>query len=146
MGHRSGVAMICDVGCRCTSDPALLWPWPRPAAAALIRLLVWELSHAMGAALKRQKKKITTAHASPEFFLLPRLEPRAAWTQPGLPLSWLALDLSLCPGSPYCFPSYSSLAILTLSSPAQQSPLPKLVPDSSLCTFSLASPGYPCPG
>jgi len=35
-GLRIGVAMICGVGGRCSSDPALLWLWHRPAAAALI--------------------------------------------------------------------------------------------------------------
>ena len=30
------VAVSCGVGCRCGSDPALLWLWCRPAAAALI--------------------------------------------------------------------------------------------------------------
>ena len=27
----------CGIGCRCGSDPALLWRWCRPAAAALIQ-------------------------------------------------------------------------------------------------------------
>ena len=38
-------------------DPALLWLWHRPAAAALIRPLAWELPYASGTALKRPKKK-----------------------------------------------------------------------------------------
>ena len=25
---------LCSVGCRCSSDPALLWLWHRPAATA----------------------------------------------------------------------------------------------------------------
>ena len=33
-------------------DPTLLWLWCRPASAALIPLLVWELPYAAGAALK----------------------------------------------------------------------------------------------
>ena len=37
-------------------DPALLWLWCRPAAAALIRPLAWELLYATGAALKRKKE------------------------------------------------------------------------------------------
>ena len=37
--------------------PALLWLWCRPSAATPIGPLAWELSYAMGAALKRQKKK-----------------------------------------------------------------------------------------
>ena len=35
----------------------MLWLWCKLAATALIRLLVWELPHAMSAALKRKKKK-----------------------------------------------------------------------------------------
>ena len=37
--------------------PALLWLWCRPAAAAPIRPLAWELPHAVGAALKKKFKK-----------------------------------------------------------------------------------------
>ena len=49
--------MSCGVGCRCGSDPKLLWLWCRPVAITLIRPLAWEPSCAMGAALKRQKQK-----------------------------------------------------------------------------------------
>ena len=49
--------MGCGIGCRCGSDPTFLWLWFRLAAAALIRPLAWELSYAMGVALKRQKKQ-----------------------------------------------------------------------------------------
>jgi len=55
--------MSCGVGCRCGLDPALLWLWHRPAAAALIQPLVWELPFAVGAALmggKKDKKKRKT--------------------------------------------------------------------------------------
>ena len=38
-------------------DLALLWPWCRLAAAALIGPLAWELPYATGAALKSKKKK-----------------------------------------------------------------------------------------
>ena len=38
-------------------DLALLWLWRRPAAAALIQPLAWELPYAAGAALKRPKTK-----------------------------------------------------------------------------------------
>ena len=41
-GRGSGVAMNCGAGCRCGSDPTLLWLWCRPAATALIRPLAWE--------------------------------------------------------------------------------------------------------
>ena len=39
-------------------NPALLWPWCRPAAA-LIQPLAWEPPYAEGSALKRQKKTTT---------------------------------------------------------------------------------------
>ena len=56
------MAVSCGVGCRRSSDHALLWLWRRPAATALIRPLAWEPPYATGAALektKRQKKKIS---------------------------------------------------------------------------------------
>ena len=46
------------VSCRCSLDPVLLWLWCRPAAVALIRPLAMEHPYAVGAALKRLKKKI----------------------------------------------------------------------------------------
>ena len=36
VGWGSGVAVCCGVGCRCGSEPALLWLWRRPAATAPI--------------------------------------------------------------------------------------------------------------
>ena len=56
--------MSCGVGLRCGLDPALLWLWVRPAAAALIRPLVWEHPPAAGAAVKRKKKK-NQSHPQP---------------------------------------------------------------------------------
>ena len=53
----SGVAMSGDVGHSCCSDLALLWLWCRPAAAAPIQPLAWELPYDTGASLKRKKKK-----------------------------------------------------------------------------------------
>ena len=49
--------MSCGVGQRLSLDLALLWLWHRPEATALIRPLAWEPPYAVGAALKRQKKK-----------------------------------------------------------------------------------------
>ena len=49
--------MSCGVGCRPGLDPALLWLRRKPAAAALIRPLAWELAYASGVALKSKKKK-----------------------------------------------------------------------------------------
>ena len=48
--------MSCGVGCRCGSDPALLWLWHRPAAMAPIRPLAWEPPYAVGVALKKKTK------------------------------------------------------------------------------------------
>ena len=64
------VAVSCGVGCRCGSDPALLWLWRRLVATAPIQPLAWEPPYAAGVAQeiattttttttkkKRQKKK-----------------------------------------------------------------------------------------
>ena len=48
--------MNCGVGCRCSSDPALLWLWRRPVAIAPIGPLAWEPPHTMGAAQEMAKK------------------------------------------------------------------------------------------
>ena len=53
----SGIAMSCSVCHRRGLDLALLWLWHRPAAAALIRPLAWEIPHAASEALKKQKKQ-----------------------------------------------------------------------------------------
>ena len=50
--------MDCGVGCRCGSDPALLWLWRKlVAVVALIGPLAWGPPCAAGVALKREKKK-----------------------------------------------------------------------------------------
>ena len=49
--------MSCGVGCRHGSDPALLWLWHRPVAAALTRPLACEPPYAVGVALEKAKKK-----------------------------------------------------------------------------------------
>ena len=51
-----GIAMSCGAGCRCGSDPELLWLWCRLAAIASIRPLAWELPYATGATLKNKTK------------------------------------------------------------------------------------------
>ena len=38
-------------------DPALLWPWCRPAVIVPIRPLTWELPYVAGGAQKKKKKK-----------------------------------------------------------------------------------------
>jgi len=52
-----GVSVSCGVGHRHGSDLALLWLWCRLAAIPPIQPLAWEPPYAVGAALKRQKKK-----------------------------------------------------------------------------------------
>ena len=47
-----------DVGHERGSDPVLLWLWCRPAAAAPIRPLVWELPYATLVVLKSKNKII----------------------------------------------------------------------------------------
>ena len=44
--HWSGIAMSCGIGRRWVLDLALLWMWYRPATAALIGPLAWELPYA----------------------------------------------------------------------------------------------------
>ena len=53
----SDVAMSCGVDSRHNSYPTLLCLWRRPAAAAPIRPLAWELPYTAVEALKRKKKK-----------------------------------------------------------------------------------------
>ena len=57
MGQGSGIPINYGAGCRCGSDPGLLWLWCKPAAVAPIGPLAWELTHAVGVALKSRKKK-----------------------------------------------------------------------------------------
>ena len=52
----SSVAVHCGVGGRRGLDLLLLWLWCRPAAAALIRPLAWELPYAMGAPAPHKKR------------------------------------------------------------------------------------------
>ena len=49
--------MSCGVGHRCSSGPMLLRLWCRPVAIAWIGPLTWELTYAVGAALKHTHKK-----------------------------------------------------------------------------------------
>ena len=50
--------MSCGVGRGYSSDPALLWLWRRPLAAAPIGPLAWEPPYATGVALEKTNKKI----------------------------------------------------------------------------------------
>ena len=50
--------MSCGIGQRLGSDLMLLWLWSRPAAAAPIGLLAWELPYAAGVvALKKKRER-----------------------------------------------------------------------------------------
>ena len=58
--------MSCGVGCRCSSDPTLLWPWQRLAATALTGRLAWESPYAASVALKRKKQNKTKKNKKKE--------------------------------------------------------------------------------
>ena len=49
--------MSCGVGRRRSLNLTLPWLWLWPAAAAPIQTLAWEISYAVGAALKGKKTK-----------------------------------------------------------------------------------------
>ena len=57
MGQGSDIAVSCDVGCRHSSDPALLRLWCRLAAVAPIQPLAWEFPYATGCGPKNQKER-----------------------------------------------------------------------------------------
>ena len=77
--------MSCGVGCRRGSDLTLLWLWPRSAATALIRPLVWEPPHAADEALKRQiKKKESGVPVVAQWLTNPTRNHEVAGSIPGL--------------------------------------------------------------
>ena len=60
--------MSCGAGRRHSSDPALLWLWYKPAAAAVIQPLAWEPPYAVGAAQEMAKRqKINKKKEIPEY-------------------------------------------------------------------------------
>ena len=96
---------LCGIGHRCGLDPALLWLWHRPAVAAPIRPLAWELPYATGVALKSTQKKPHT-HKMNNFtqqqplcllqFIMHRLpadSPQAGLKHTALPVTPLVLAL-----------------------------------------------------
>ena len=70
--------MSCGVGHRHSLDPALLWLWCSPAAAAPIQPLAWEPPCAVAVALRPKKKntKELQLDSSAEFYV-PGTEPTA---------------------------------------------------------------------
>ena len=52
----------------CGLDPVSLWLWHRPAAAALIWPIDWELPYATGVAIKRKEKKKNCAKYMEQLF------------------------------------------------------------------------------
>ena len=62
----SGVAMSYGLGHRLSLNPVLLWR--RPAAAASIRPLAWELPYAVSAALKNKKLNKVKCLIHTEYF------------------------------------------------------------------------------
>ena len=66
VGEGSVISMSCSTDCKWGLDPALLWLCCRPAAAASIWPLAWELPYATGAVLESQnqptKQKNLTDH------------------------------------------------------------------------------------
>ena len=59
--------MSCGVGHRRGLDPVLLWPWRKPAAAALIPPVAWELPYATDVALKKERKKTRFNRKAPNW-------------------------------------------------------------------------------
>ena len=59
--------MSCGAGRRCGLDVALLWLWCRPAAAAPIGPLTWELPYATGTTIKKKKQTNNNNKKSPQF-------------------------------------------------------------------------------
>jgi len=62
--------MSCGVGRRRSLDPALLWLWCRPAAAAPIRPLAWEFPYAAGVAPKKTKTNEQTKNPPKNLVIL----------------------------------------------------------------------------
>ena len=71
--------MRCGVGCRRSSDPALLGLWHRLATIAPIRPLAWEPPYAAGASLKRGKKKQKNKQTLSSVLDLPILDISCKW-------------------------------------------------------------------
>ena len=66
VGWIPGLAVSCSKGHSCVLDPALLWLWCRPAAAALVQPQTWELPYAVECGLKKEKNKIKRRNENDE--------------------------------------------------------------------------------
>ena len=97
--------------CRCSLDLALLWPWCKPAAAAPIRSLVWELPYASCVALKNKKRmNQNVGNVIPPNKIRARKAAALAWSSDGR-----GCEYSIClgPGKrphPWCLPSSRAAA------------------------------------
>ena len=63
---------------RCSLDPALLWLWLRPTAAAPIRALAQEIPYATGTALK---KKVLSKRQHIILLLSPQYTEKSLWVE-----------------------------------------------------------------
>ena len=97
---------------KCGSDLVLPWLWCKPAAAALIWSLEWELPYGMSEALKRQKIKSILSDmntGTPAFFLFPfacntSFHPLNFSLYVSLRLKWVSCKQYIY-GSCFCFHS-----------------------------------------
>ena len=77
---RSGfrIRHCCGIGRRCSLDLVVLWLWCRPAVVAPIRPPAWEPPYAVGAALKKERKK-------KKFYNYFKVKLRSCLLQPPIP-------------------------------------------------------------
>ena len=59
VGWGSCMATSCGLVCKYGLDPMLLWLWHKPTTGAPIQPLAWEFTYAMGATIKKEKRKKT---------------------------------------------------------------------------------------
>ena len=62
--------MSCSVGCRCGSDPMLLWLWCGLEAVAPIWPLTWELPYAANAVVRKTRKRNVSYQCKPRTLIL----------------------------------------------------------------------------
>ena len=150
VGSGAGVAVSCGVGCRCSSDPALLWLWHRPVATAPIGPLAWEPPYAAGAALNGGKKKNWKEFGSRRAQAptgVPRGETRSSGNKGSLPRSLRMFSCFYCSHGPVSSPpeSESSWAESDSASASSCSSLPPSLHHPQCWLFSShgSSPNTP---